>query len=355
MEYRKSLVILSGERGRSSLTVETTSQGSFCRTNILPLPGERLYLAVKSGTERCALPLDRDRIQLPFDPDRCAHYIVISSNNYEPVFYGTQSAQKLWRANMTDGVVDIVKKIEFDKTQSAEKKNDAIDKAQRNVARQKLEYDDEAIAEVNYYSPEYDARRMRAASPRKQGLLSDKIRRYLTGYNEEIKPSAVKSGVFSLQRKYLLHGAAENYKRFCGYRRKTEAKPREEREESHVRSVPQGGEKQNIPHVQAGFYECVKNKLGLLFDKAEHIKSLEERFPMTKWVRVPYENKSYYVVGILGDRPDYICYGVPGVYSAAPPEEIGDGCKWMPFDPSRPQGKGLWLMYQDANTGESVR
>ena len=91
-----------------------------------------------------------------------------------------------------------------------------------------------------------------------------------------------------------------------------------------------------------------------LFDTGDRMKSMEERMPDTKWVKIPYEKSGYYVVGIIGTRPDYIAYGLPGAYSAEAPEELGKSARWWPLDAGKPDGDGVWLLYQDARTGESV-
>ena len=81
---------------------------------------------------------------------------------------------------------------------------------------------------------------------------------------------------------------------------------------------------------------------------------IEKYMPDTKWVRVPYEKSGYYAVGLIGSKPDYIAYGLPGKYSANAPEELGACARWWPFDPEKPDGDGLWILYQDARSGDSV-
>ena len=150
MEYIKRLIILTGERGRGAVTVETTAAGSICRTSIKERSGERLYLAVKEG-ERCFVERLKDAIALPFTPTEEAHYIVIDADLREPVLYGTQSRKRLWRANMADGVMKYV--VEKQRGESApqsaasERKN----AFSQTPDEKKIKYDDEAIAMHDYY------------------------------------------------------------------------------------------------------------------------------------------------------------------------------------------------------------
>jgi hypothetical protein len=102
------------------------------------------------------------------------------------------------------------------------------------------------------------------------------------------------------------------------------------------------------------YYHQIADQLDELFEAFPDEPRLAVLLPDTKWVKVDYDNTGrYYVVGVIGKaKPSHICYGVPGVYSPTPPQEFGY-CQWLPID-TDPKGRGYWLMYQDAITGESV-
>jgi hypothetical protein len=103
------------------------------------------------------------------------------------------------------------------------------------------------------------------------------------------------------------------------------------------------------------FYEQVQGQIDKLFETGARETALETLMPFTKWVRVDHEGRGrYYVVGIIGEKPDFICYGIPAAYTPKPPEELDGYCQWLPLDAKAPQGEGYWLLYQDAATGESV-
>ena len=67
--------------------------------------------------------------------------------------------------------------------------------------------------------------------------------------------------------------------------------------------------------------------------------------PGSKWVKVEYtegEEKGHYIVGIIYDEqgaPMHICYGVPGQFALAPPDNLAKYCQWLPASIKDPQGK----------------
>ena len=81
--------------------------------------------------------------------------------------------------------------------------------------------------------------------------------------------------------------------------------------------------------------------------------------PGSKWVKVEYnegEERGHYIIGIIYDEegaPMHICYGVPGQYALAPPENLAKYCQWLPATIKEPQGDGYWVLYQNAQTGQT--
>jgi len=63
--------------------------------------------------------------------------------------------------------------------------------------------------------------------------------------------------------------------------------------------------------TNTAFYDQIKSQLDDLFKQNESYPLLEELMPQTKWTKVNFDEKRYYVVGVVGNSPDYICYGVP--------------------------------------------
>ncbi len=102
------------------------------------------------------------------------------------------------------------------------------------------------------------------------------------------------------------------------------------------------------------YFLGVKDQLDKLFENNPPEEKLNNLMPDTYWVKVEIGQNQYYVVGLIGEGPDYIGYGVPGVYSVNPPKELQGYCTWLALDKDNPQGEGYWMMYQDADNGQSI-
>ncbi len=367
MEYRKIPVILSGERGRSCVTIETTNYGSTLRCGLKPDENQNLYLAVRDGENVFVRRIDGKTFVLPFTPSVNAHYMVIDASSRKAVLYGTKSAKRLWQANMTDGVMKYVPQ----KDDLPQKKNDKAENARREaktVATEK--YDDEAIAQNNYYPEEYSVmpglnrKQVNQNHAAENRTLSAMSRAYLCG--ENAVPQEKSRGIFALQKKYVLGaGACANCVRTANFPVAEVTKPpvenesavKEEKKSISVKNkqASLSARRRKIVPLAADFYDEIRPKMQKLFASAQRMTVLENKMPDTKWVKVPYEKNGYYVVGIIGSRPDYVAYGLPGKNAALPPEELGEGARWWAFDPEEEDGDGVWLLYQDARTGDSVR
>jgi hypothetical protein len=104
------------------------------------------------------------------------------------------------------------------------------------------------------------------------------------------------------------------------------------------------------------FWEQVQDQVLKLLDEYPSETTLSKLLPDTRWAKVDYDNSGkYYVVGVIGkDKPQFVCYGVPANYTPQPPQELDGYCQWLPIQ-DNPQGKGYWLIYQDAITGDSIK
>lgn len=107
------------------------------------------------------------------------------------------------------------------------------------------------------------------------------------------------------------------------------------------------------------FYSLIKEQLDDLFERFPRNPTLELLVENSKWVTIDFDGvEKLYVVGLLYDDNEsltYIAYGVPGSNDVKPPSQIADYSQWLPLDPNAPDGDGYWVMFQDANTGDSVR
>ncbi len=84
--------------------------------------------------------------------------------------------------------------------------------------------------------------------------------------------------------------------------------------------------------------------------------ALESTVENSRWVRITYGGNKFYVFGVIysGEKPHYICYGVPATDSYRPPESLQGLASFIPSSPTERE-KGYWVMYQDADTGASVK
>lgn len=108
---------------------------------------------------------------------------------------------------------------------------------------------------------------------------------------------------------------------------------------------------------KAPYYLTAKRELEAIFEKFPEEESLTSLFPKSRWAKINYSDTKYYAVGIVYEKETvrYICYGIPSVYSATEPEELKGYCSFVPLSVFDMKGKGYWMMFQDAITGECVK
>ncbi len=104
---------------------------------------------------------------------------------------------------------------------------------------------------------------------------------------------------------------------------------------------------------RATFFERSSAQIEKLMNSCERFTAIERLIPGSKFVKINYDKKRFYIVGVIGR--DYICYGVPSVYSDTPPELFDGYARWLPFDADKPRGEGFWMMYQDGVSGETLK
>ena len=114
------------------------------------------------------------------------------------------------------------------------------------------------------------------------------------------------------------------------------------------------------PTEGGNFYSLIQPQLDELFARFPHFRELEDLVQNTEWIKVNYsdDGSQHYILGKLydGGVVTHLCYGIPAPSrSTAPPPSLIDYCQWLPLDVASPDGKGYWVMYQNAETGENVR
>lgn len=105
-----------------------------------------------------------------------------------------------------------------------------------------------------------------------------------------------------------------------------------------------------------GFYREIKSELDELFARYPRDESLTHAFSSSEWVRVKgSEEEPEELVGIVYEdgKAKYICYAVPAEKNT-PPKELDGAGFFIPLSPFT-QGKGFFVLYQSAATGESIK
>ena len=182
-------------------------------------------------------------------------------------------------------------------------------------------YDDEAIAEENYYEYELD----------EDGgaLRKDKAQKADGGTRDKDEEnfSAVKAQKTALNQAY----SRGNYS--------------QERECAQT-------DAQNPALAGGDFYERMKGEIEKIFAAYPKEEGLERVMEGSRWARISYGKDKYYVFGVLSieGAPRYICYGVPSKDAQTPPKSLANCSAFTAVE-----GGGYWIMYQDANTGVSVK
>ncbi|MDE5943248.1 MAG: hypothetical protein K2H30_03465 [Clostridia bacterium] len=104
------------------------------------------------------------------------------------------------------------------------------------------------------------------------------------------------------------------------------------------------------------FYQRMKGEIDKLLSTYPAEETLENVVENSRWVKINYGGEKFYVFGIIYQKstPQYICYGVPTKTNRRPPESLKGMAS---FIPSSADGgnEGFWVMYQDAMTGASVK
>ncbi|MDE7163255.1 MAG: hypothetical protein K2O44_04145 [Clostridia bacterium] len=190
-------------------------------------------------------------------------------------------------------------------------------------------YDDEAIAEVNYYESSYESgAAVRAAEKEeKNGCAGGKDEKTARAVQSEEKQRGVKE-VATAQDK--------------GKKSGKEVKGKEPK----VKGGLAGGD----------FYSRMEGDIKRIFSTYPKEPALEQAVEGSRFVRINYGDDKYYVFGVLTveKKPRYICYGVPAQSADNPPPSLKGCASYIPVDGSSGV-QGYWMTYQDAATGVSIQ
>ncbi len=176
-------------------------------------------------------------------------------------------------------------------------------------AAQTMTYDDEAVAENNYYEEKEDERVQPTQTDENAHAES-------TAQNEETQAGA---------------------------------------------DEPQDGDAPRVRNAfeidPDGYYLSVKRELDELFSIYPRDKTLSGAFSYSEWIRVRGTAKEpKYLVGAVYEsgRVKYICYALAAEDKENPPEEIKNVCCFVPISPFV-GAEGFFVIFQSAATGECIK
>ncbi len=415
MVFEKKLIILTGDGGaKGTLKTERNAYGLKCEINAYNIgkkSGSGYFLAVKEDDSVKEYPLGisleggKEILLSENTAVSKAHFVIYEAGK-DALLYGTLNRNRLWKGNLPNGrkreVHGEKTAIDESKINKAEKEEFRFSKRSEtflDIFPSEGGYDDNAVAEVNYYAADFGKDALTGEkNPTCKAENNYEEKKQEAVYNDQgirveymrgAKPEGdVKLRISDLQYAFLKDYEKKiriklNSEEDRDIKRVEEVPPRgtgvKNTKKSLRNSVSSGvnvfmrrmdalskGSSVLVPSVseeneafirgrELSYYEQVSDQIEKLFTEGTRETELESLMPHTKWVRVDFSGDGrFYVVGLVGDKPDYICYGLPADYSPEPPDEISGYCGWLPLDVKNPQGKGYWLLYQDADTGESV-
>ena len=415
MVFEKKLIILTGDGGaKGTLKTERNAYGLKCEINAYNIgkkSGSGYFLAVKEDDSVKEYPLGisleggKEILLSENTAVSKAHFVIYEAGK-DALLYGTLNRNRLWKGNLPNGrkreVHGEKTAIDESKINKAEKEEFRFSKRSEtflDIFPSEGGYDDNAVAEVNYYAADFGKDALTGEKkPTCKAENNYEEKKQEAVYNDqgirvEYIRGAKPEGEVKLRISDLQYAFLNDYEKKISIKLNSE----EDRDIKRVEEVPPRGtgvkntkkslrnsvspgvnvfmrrmdalskgssvlvpaaSEENEAFIRGrelSYYEQVSDQIEKLFTEGTRETELESLMPHTKWVRVDFSGDGrFYVVGLVGDKPDYICYGLPADYSPEPPDEISGYCGWLPLDVKNPQGKGYWLLYQDADTGESV-
>lgn len=191
-------------------------------------------------------------------------------------------------------------------------------------------FDDEAIAEVNYYELETDegGGAVCQDTPQEESGFGG------SGGEDEENHCA------DQEERVSEEDGAENTRSDAEYAAANGDVFRETRDEAAQ------------PHLAGGqFYERMKEDIKKIFAAYPAEEGLQRIVEGSRWARIGYGGGKYYAFGVIyaEGQAKFICYAVPSRDSSAPPKSLAGRASYIPVE-----NGGFWVMYQDASTGASI-
>lgn len=102
------------------------------------------------------------------------------------------------------------------------------------------------------------------------------------------------------------------------------------------------------------FFDKMKDEIEKVLSSYPKEEGLEKMVENSRFVKIHYGEGKFYVFGVIygGGKAQYICYGVPAKDSTNQPASLSNSS----FIPASENGKeGYWIMYQDAKNGATIK
>lgn len=275
----------------------------------------------------------------------------LDSKNAKPVQKETKTIDLLSKEPRN---VELQEPTEVDKKQRPTGNNESeIDKEQEetkvyeNISNEHIEseeisYNDEIIATENYYKAED----ISLISLKKE--LNDKIENLnseseiLSFLNNFLKTKTLAVTYEDQQEEIKVDESEINELK------KTMTNDQQERAESN--------ENEQVTEENLEYYKQVESQIEALFSIYPSEENLQKLISGSRFVKIDFnDDGKYYVVGVVyeGNKPEYICYGVPDNHENGVPSELLGYAEWLPVKIDE-ENDGYWLMYQDTKEGKCI-
>ncbi|MGN0817565.1 MAG: hypothetical protein ACI4L9_01230 [Candidatus Coproplasma sp.] len=199
-------------------------------------------------------------------------------------------------------------------------------------------YEDEAIAEVNYYELEVGSggRSVREDKEEKEDGSAG-------GKDEEVACPVEKAQADRAQ--YGVNGDTDGEKRESSGDR-CEGSEKDKDNKSYKLEGLDGGD-----DCDGGFFGRMEGDVKKIFADYPREERLERAIEGSRWAKIGYGGGRHYAFGVIyaEGNAKYLCYGVPSDDGANCPASLKGRATYMPVE-----GGGYWIMYQDARTGVSI-
>ncbi len=302
----------------------------FSPISFKPLSEGEYYLIVRylngeTSVHSLGKQASKQKIKTDGKQIDCALIICDFESKKTSIAFGSTNKTKVNIRELIDYYAQNCKKSEENggKKEAGEFEKDEKDNAEKNLTSSKSqekileekgeEYDDEAVAEKNYF--EYTSKNERDIKENSNEQIRDEI----NGFDD------------------------------C-------KKGQDQTQEICDDTSGHEDEKCDLFDNFEGEYYCkIKEKLQPLFEKYPSIDSLTALIPESKWVKVPYSKNQFYIVGLISSKRKvkYVAYGVEG-FKNLTPKGFERYSTFIPESIFNPNGAGYWCVFQCAESGKQI-